>query len=330
MNDERAIREKETDMMKRALFISISVLLLALPFAAWAANLPVKVYENGLNNNPTAVSDVKVEVFGGYAFKALFSSAKTGSDGGCALKNVPLGKEVLVKLTKAGYVTQYDIRSYSEADAEKDVVLWIGTEVHLSGMYSSLGEPFNAGRGHVYLDVSNELDGEGIEGVQFAASSGKVFDLGGGEYLIANAEGSSLKVDIQKPGYAFDVESATIPLFSGGMTQYYIPVQSGGGVYESAASAATSASITGQILSLSGAPVSCASIAFTNSRGQTVAWAVHTKPDGTYIQTGFLLSGPWVRVTPTKAGYKFRPKSKSVVVRIRPAGNVANFKGIPQ
>jgi hypothetical protein len=328
MNDERVTREKEMDMMKRALFISISVLLLVLPFTAWAANLPAKVYENGTDSNPTAVADVKVEVFGGYAFKALFSSAKTGANGGCILRNVPLGKEVLVKLTKAGYVTQYDIRSYSEADAENDVVLWIGTEGHLSGMYSSLGEPFNAGRGHVYLDISNELDGEGIEGVQFAVSSGKVFDLGGGEYLIANAEESSLKVDIQKPGYAFDVESATIPLFPGAMTQYYITVQSGGGVYESASLAATSASITGTILSLSGAPVSCASIAFTNSKGQTMAWAVHTDQQGHYSQTGFLLKKN-VRVTPTKAGYRFRPTRRTLYVRDRPTGNVANFTGIP-
>jgi len=79
-------------MMKRALFISISVLLLVLPFTAWAANVPVKVYENGLNSNPAAVSDVKVEVFGGYILKALFSSAKTGTVCWCVLKNVPLGK----------------------------------------------------------------------------------------------------------------------------------------------------------------------------------------------------------------------------------------------
>ena len=325
---KRVIREKEMDMMKRALFLGISVLLLVLPFTAWAANLPAKVYENGLDSNPAAVSDVKVEVFGGYAFKALFSSAKSGSDGGCVLKNVPLGKEVLVKLTKAGYVTQYDIRSYSEADVEKDVVLWIGTEAHLSGMYSNLGEAFNAGRGHVYLDIGNELDGEGIEGVQFAVSSGKVFDLGGGEYLIANAEGSSLKIDIQKPGYSFDVESATIPLFPGAMTQYYVAVQSLG-VGSAGAEPQVTGTISGTIKTASGAAISCASIAFTDSKGNTVAWAVHTNPAGFYTQSGFTLKKS-VRVTPTKVGFKFRPTRRTVRTTERVPSKTANFTALPQ
>jgi hypothetical protein len=324
MNDERVTREKEMDMMKRALFLSISVLLLVLPLTAWAANLPAKVYENGLDNNPAAVSDVKVEVFGGYAFKALFSSAKRGSDGGCVLKNVPLGKEVLVKLTKAGYVTQYDIRSYSDADVEKEVVLWIGTEAHLTGMYTSLGEAFNAGKGNVYLDIANELDGEGIEGVQFAVSSGKVFDLGGGEYLIANAEGSSLKVDFQKPGYSFDVESATIPLFPGAMTQYYVAVQSVG--VGSVEPQVVTGTISGTIKTASGAPISCTSIAFTDSKGVTVAWAVHTDPQGHYTQSGFTIHKS-VRVTPTKTGFKFSPKRRTVRTDENP--KTANFKAIP-
>ena len=66
------------------------------------------------------------------------------------------------------------------------------------------------------------LPAQGIDGIELAVSSGKAFDLGHGEYLIANAEGASLKVSIQKPGYAFDIESATIPLFAGAMTQAYV------------------------------------------------------------------------------------------------------------
>jgi hypothetical protein len=270
-----------------------------------------------------------VEVFGGYAFKALFSSAKSGSDGGCVLKNVPLGKEVLVKLTKAGYVTQYDIRSYSEADLEKEVVLWIGTEGHLTGMYTSLGEAFNAGKGHVYLDIANELDGEGIEGVQFAVSSGKVFDLGGGEYLIANAEGSSLKVDFQKPGYSFDVESATIPLFPGAMTQYYVAVQSMGVDSAGAEPQAVTGTISGTIKTASGAPISCTSIAFTDSKGNTVRPAVHTDPQGHYTQSGFTFK-KFVRVTPTKTGFTYRPKRRSVRTTVRVPSKTANFTALPQ
>ena len=94
--------------MKKAYFVFVAVLALAmaLPIAAMAAGVPVKVYENGGKGDPMAVSGVKVEAFGGYGFKALLSSGVTGSDGGCVLNNVPLGKEVVVKLTKAGYVTQ--------------------------------------------------------------------------------------------------------------------------------------------------------------------------------------------------------------------------------
>jgi hypothetical protein len=315
------------DMVKRTLLIGLLGLLLTLPFTAWAADFSGKVYENGVNDNPVAVPGVKVEVFGGFGFKALFSSATTGTDGGCVLKNVPLGKEVLVRLTKPGYVTQYDIRSYS--DTGQDVVLWTGSNDRINGMYTSLGEAFDPKKGNVYLDISNELSGEGIEGVQFAVSSGKVFDLGGGEYLIANAEGGSVTIDIQKPGYAFDIESATIPLFAGGITQYYIAVQSDAGITGSVGpNAITNAPISGMIKTASGAPISCASIAFTDNKGNTIRPAVHSKPDGTYIQTGFPVKKS-VRVTPTKTGFRFSPKFKSVTVKATTAGSTANFKAIP-
>ena len=277
-------------MTKRALLISFSVLLLALPLASWAANIPAKVFENGTDNNPIAVSGVQVQVFGGFGFKALFSSTASGNDGGCLLKNIPLGKEVLVKLTKAGYITQYDIKSYSDVDVEKGIPLWIGTEANINGLYRSLGEEFDTAKGHVYLDISDETTGEGIEGVQLAVSSGKVFGFGNGEYLIANAEGSSLKIGLQKAGYAFDVESATIPLFAGAFTQYYIKVQSQGAIFSSGqAMAVTSAPITGFIKRLSDSgPISGAVVSFTNIiTRQKVRPDVTTDSNGKYYQDKF-------------------------------------------
>ena len=326
-------REKERVMMKRALLISLVTLLLTLPLTAWAANFGAKVYENGANNNPIAVSDVKVEVFGGYGFKALFSSAMTGSDGGCILKNVPLGKEVQVKLTKPGYVTQYDIRSYSEADAEKDVILWIGSELDINNLFTDLGVTFDANKGHVYLDISSELTGEGIGGVQLVASSGKVFDFGNGEYLIANAEGSLLKVGIQKPGYDFDIESATIPLFQGAFTQYYITVQSGGGISGSAQGIGVPIPfITGRIVRVSdSAPISGVSVAFTNSTKSTVRPAVYTDQQGYYIQTGFPFDTK-ITVTPSSISATFpqvkpfRPVKKTVTIKPTTPGAIADFK----
>ena len=135
-------REKERVMTRRTLLVSVVVLFLTLPLAAWAADygtFGAKVYELGQDENPIAVSGVKVEVLGGYGFKALFSSATTGSDGGCTLNRVPLGTDVLVKLTKAGYVTQYSVGSYSDADVEEDVVFWIGSEDTINAMFKSLG-----------------------------------------------------------------------------------------------------------------------------------------------------------------------------------------------
>ena len=220
-------------MVKRTFWIGVTVLFLALPFTALAADIPAKVFENGASNTPVAVSGAKIEVFGGFGFKSLLSSGVSGSDGSSVLHNVPLGKEVVVKLTKADYVTQYDVRSCSDADVEKGVVLWIGSEANVNTLYKNLGETFDVKKGQVYLEIDNDLTGEGIEGIQLAASSGKVFDLGQGEYLIANAEGSSVKVAIAKPGYVFDIESASIALFPGAMTQAYINVQTGGAVYES-------------------------------------------------------------------------------------------------
>lgn len=323
-------------MMKRALLISTVALLLALPLTAWTADFGAMVYENGINDNPIAVSGVKVEVFGGYGFRALFSTAITGGDGGCALAKVPLGKEVLVRLTKAGYITQYDIRSYS--GAEQDVVLWTGSEVDVNALYKNLGETFDTKKGHVYLEINSELDGGGISGVQLGVSSGKVFDFGNGEYLIANAEGSSLKVGIKKPGYAFDIESATIPLFPGGFTQYYINVQSdGGGSANGQTTGLTSDFISGSVTRLSDAkPISGVSISFTNSSKKTT-WgrAVATKPDGTYISLDKFDVKKTVYVNPsvitgkTYPGVtKFKPTKKAVKIKAT-GGNTANFTATP-
>jgi len=304
-------------MKKRAFLIIFLFLLLTLPLAAWAADIPAKVFENGIDNNPIAVSGVKVEVFGGFGFKALFSSNESGSDGGCLLKSIPLGKEVLVKLTKAGYITQYDIKSYSDADVEKGIILWVGSEANIKELYKSLGTNFDTAKGHVYLDISDETTGEGIEEIQLAVSSGKVFSFGNGEYLVANAEGSSLKIGLQKPGYAFDIESATIPLFSGAFTQYYIKVQSLGAVFSSGqALAVTSAPITGYIKRLSDSgPISGATVAFTNIiTRQKVRPDVKTDSTGKYYQDKFP-NGRWVKVTPTKAPWRFRPAFRYVIAR---------------
>src|SRR4030042_917256 len=102
-------------------------MFLILPLTALGANIPSKVFENGANNIPLTVPGVKIEVFGGYGFKALLSTAQSGTNGDCTLKNVPLGKEVLVKMTKTGYVPQADVRSYSEADVSQGVILFIGS-----------------------------------------------------------------------------------------------------------------------------------------------------------------------------------------------------------
>ena len=296
-------------MVKRIFLIIFTVLFLALPLAAWAADIPAKVYESGSNNVPIAQSGVKVEVFGGFGYKTLLSSTETGSDGGCLLRDVPLGNDVLARLTKAGYVAQYDVRSYSDAEVEDGVILWIGSEANVKGLYSNLGEAFDVKKGHVYLEITDEMTGEGIEGIQLGASSGKVFDLGQGEYLIANARGVSVKIGIEKPGYAFDIESATIPLFSGAMTQYYIKLQAEGAVYASGqASGVTAASITGFIKRLSDAqPISGVSVAFTDPKsGATVRPAVVTNRDGSYSQSGFPVKAK-VKVTPQKSPWKFKP-----------------------
>lgn len=323
-------------MVKRILSIVFSVALLTLPLAAWAANVPAKVYESGANNVPVAQSGVKAEVFGGAGFRVLLSATETGDNGGCVLRNVPLGKDVLVRLSKAGYVAQYDIKSYSDADVEQGVILWVGSETNVTALFSSLGESFDGAKGHVYLEVTNDLTGEGIEGIQLGASSGKVFDLGQGDYLIANAVGASVKVAIEKPGYAFDIESATIPLFAGAMTQSYVNVQSGGGIYESSlAVKVTSASISGVIKRLSdAAPISGVSVAFTTvPAGGTARPTVTTNKDGQYSQTGFPVNKR-VKVTPSRSPLKFKavpfgfPKgSKTVFVPAK--GTTANFTGSP-
>ena len=310
--------------MKRALIVGIATLFLVLPFSAWAASIPSKVYENGTDNNPVALSGVKVQVLGGYGFKAVLSSGESGADGSCLLNNVPLGREVLVKLAKPGYIAQYDVRSYSEADVEKGVIFWIGSEANVEGLYKSLGEGFDFKKGHIYLEINDEMTGEGIEGVQLAASSGKVFDLGQGEYLIANAEGASLKIGIEKPGYAFDIETATLPLFAGAMTQSYVKVQVGGSVIESGQVTAAG-TISGHIVRLSDSvPISGVTVAFITGRNTTAAPSVLTNENGFYQQTGFVPPPPRAyRVVASKPPWSF--KAKTVIVGS--SGATADFKG---
>ena len=312
--------------MKRTCLVGLAVLLSVLPLTAFAASIPAGVFENGPGNNPIAVSGVKAEVFVGYAFKVRISAGESGSDGGVVLKNVPLGRDVLVKLTKPGYVPQYDVKSYADSDVENGVTLWIGPEANVNGMYTNLGETFDALKGHVYLEISNELTGEGIEGLEMAASSGKIFDLGQGEYLIANAEGKTVKIEFQKAGYAFDIESATIPIFAGGVTQYYVKVQSEGAVYESGQAAkVTSALISGYIRRVSDSvPISGVTVAFTNATGViTLSPSVLTDKIGFYKQT--VPVNKVYKVTPTKAPWKFKLKSRSAFVGVN--GIRIDFKG---
>ena len=312
-------------MAKRMVLIGLSVILLALPLAAMGADIPAKIYENGSDNNPIALAGVKVQVFGGFANKAILSSGLSGSDGGFVLGNIPAGKEVVVKLSKAGYVTQYDVRSFSEGDGDKGVILWIGSEANVTGLYKKMGESFDSKKGQVYLEISNELTGEGIDGIELAVSSGKAFDLGRGEYLIANAEGASVKVAIQKPGYAFDVESATLPLFAGAMTQAYVTIQSGGAVIESGqATKVTSAMITGFILRLSDSkPISGVTVAFTQA-GKPSRPNVLTDSLGFYKQTQFPVNKVY-KVIASKPPWKFKPVTKSIFVGVK--GGKADFKG---
>ncbi len=314
-------------MLKRVLLTGLMMVVIALPLAAMGADIPAKVYENGSDNNPIAVPGVTVQVVGGFGHRALLASGLSASDGSVVLGNVPIGKEVVVKLSKAGYVTQYDVRSFSEGDVEKGAVLWIGSEANVTGLFKNLGEAYDPAKGHVYLDINNELTGEGIEGVELAVSSGKAFDLGRGEYLIANADGASLRVGIQKPGYAFDIESVTLPLFPGAMTQAYVNVQSGGAVIESGqATTVTSAMITGFILRLSDSvPISAVTVAFTTVNGRiTVRPSVLTDQTGFYKQTEFPVN-KIVKVKATKSPWTFRPAQKFVFVRT--TGSRADFKG---
>jgi hypothetical protein len=311
--------------MKRMFLAGLAVVLLTMPLTALAASIPAKIYENGSDNNPAPVSGAKVDVLGGFGFKALLSSGVSASDGGIVLGNVPFGKEVVVKISKVGYIAQYDVRSYSEADADKGVILWIGTEANINGLYKNLGESFDAGKGQVYLEINNELTGEGIEGISLGVSSGKAFDLGRGEYLIANAEGASLKVLIQKPGYAFDVESATVPLFPGAMTQSYVNVQTGGAVIESGqVTRVTSAMISGFILRLSDSkPISGVTVAFTQG-GKPSRPSVLTNALGFYKQTQFPVNKVY-KVIPTPIPWKFKPTTKLIFVGVN--GGKADFKG---
>ncbi|OGP88497.1 MAG: hypothetical protein A2156_03485 [Deltaproteobacteria bacterium RBG_16_48_10] len=309
-------------MVKRTILMGLIISLMILPLTAWAANIPAKVYENGANNAPVAVSGVEVEVLGGYGFKAKLSSSVTGDDGGCVLSNVPLGKEVIVKLTKTGYVSQYDVRSYSGGDVEKGAIFWIGSEANVKSLYKNLGESFEA-KGQVYIEINDELTGEGIEGVQFSVSSGKVFDLGQGEYLIVNAEGASLKAEIQKPGYAFDIESVNVPLFAAAMTQYYVKVQAGGAVFESGVVKITSACISGHIVRLSDSvAISGVTVAFTTGTNLTARPSVVTDSTGFYKQCGFPVPRAY-RAQASKPPWKFKLR----IVIVFTKGATADFKG---
>ncbi len=320
-------------MIRRILLIGTVLLFMALPLFAWGANVPATVYENGKDDNPVALAGVKVEVFGNAALKSLLFSGVTDGSGACLLENVPVGKDVAIRLTKAGYVQQYDVRSFGDDDVQDGVILWIGSEADVNGLYGSLGQAFDVTKGQVYLEISDDLTGEGIEGVQLAPSSGKAFDLGDGEYLIVNAVGSNVKIKIAKPGYAFDIESATIPLFAGAMTQYYVNVQSGGGLFQ--AGQVGVASITGMIRRVSDAVgISGVSVAFTFKKGGATAGpTVTTDQNGNYVSPPFPLvpgkitvtphSNPWT--TPVAVhGYKFKKAKRSVH-----AGGVANFMGKP-
>jgi len=303
-------------MVKKVLVVNLFLLVLGLPLAAWAVNVPVKVYENGANNSPVAVSGVKLDAFGGYGFKARLSSGVTGSDGSCILNNLPVGKEVVIKLTKASYVTQYDVRSYSEADAENGAILWIVSETKVKVLYNNLGETLYVSKGQVYLEVNNELTGEGIEGVQFAVASGRVFDMGQGEYLIANAAGTSLKVGFQKAGYAFDIESVTIPLFPGAMTQYYVNVQTGGVVSKSGqAAVASGGSIQGRITQVSqpDVPISGVTVSFFFGLGGKARPDVVTDKNGLYEQVNFPGVPRVFRVEASKPGWLFRSRIATVL-----------------
>ena len=160
--------------------------------------------------------------------------------------------------------------------------------------------------------------------------------------MILNAEGTSLKIGIQKPGYAFDIESATIPLFPGAFTQYDIKVQSNAGISGSVQAAPTSGPITGKIVLVSNAnlPVSGVSIAFTskpvtnkhfNPVTDTVRPSVLTQSDGTYRQDGFLFSTKPIFVTPDKGARfkRFILAKRNVKVK-NAAGKIGvNFKAKP-
>jgi len=292
-------------MRKRFILTILALMCLILPLTALGANIPARVFENGANNIPLTVPGVKIEVFGGFGFKALLSTTQSGTNGDCTLKNVPLGREVLVKMTKSGYVPQADVRSYSEADLSEGAILFTGSEANIAALYSSIGEAFDSGKSQAYLEIIDENTGEGIEGIQLSVSSGKAFDLGQGEYLVANAGGASLKLGISKPGYAFDIESATIP--PGFMTQYFIKVQSSGGVYShNEVGAVTSAAIAGQVVTYTGSiPVT------TNFVGQ-------------YYQDGFQVGAVVIVKVKHPSWRLFIPPL--AIVTVKEGINTKNFK----
>jgi len=302
-------------MRKCGFMVLTAMFLLALPLAAVALNVPAIVYQNGSQNVPVAVPGVAFQVFGGSGAKTLLSSGTSASDGTFTLANVPPGTQVVVKLTMDGYETQYDVRSYSEADAQAGVVLWVGPQANINGLYKNLGLTFDAKKGQVYLEVVNELTGEGIDGIQLGVSSGKAFDLGHGDYLIANAAGKSVQVTFSKAGYAFDIEAAPIPLYAGAMTQYYVKEQSGGTISASAQSTqVTSAAIMGSVTQSGTDSQGVSGVTLTATGNKIQTQTTHTNSAGNYI---FPLGFPFhvvVKVTPTGIDITFKPASKSVSI----------------
>lgn len=310
----------------KKLILSIAFLLaVGLPSVTWATEIVAKVFENGANGEPVPVAGVKLEAFSGYHFRGLVSSGVTSSKGQCLLRNLPLGREILVKLSAPGYLSQYDLRIYSSADVEDGAAFWIAPASKIEAFCRSLGEAFDPARGHVYLEVVREETGEGIEGIQLSPFSGKAFDLGHGEYLIANAEAPFVTIGMRKPGYSFDIESVEVPLFQNGMTQVYVKLQSGGAIYSSGqAVTAASACVSGFIRQLStSAAIADVTVAFTRG-GATWRPSVVTGPDGFYVQCDFPV-GKTVKVTPSKSPWKFKPRSK--YVKVLATGGTADFYG---
>lgn len=310
--------------MKIKIGLMIVLIIIFFPVFVLGGQITFMVFESSKDGISIPVPEAKIEVFGGKNFKTLYFSGYSDKEGLFIIPDIPLGKSFLIKLLKPGYVTQYDIRSFSEFDIERGAFFWTSNEYHLESFYQSLGEVFDRSKGHIYLEINNELEGEGIEGVNLTSSSGNVYELGQGDYLIANAVGSKVKITIEKRGYNFDIEASEIPIFEGGLTQYYLNVQSGGTLSISGDSQkVTSAPIFGFIKTLSkGDPLKGVSVAFLSTKKVTVRPSVVTDENGYYRQDGFPIK-KWVKVIPSKSPWRFKPKSKTIYVK--PGGKQVDF-----